>query len=154
MNAKERMLYFIATGAGLGEAPIISGTFGTLAGIPVWIIFYQLGWPLYALSTIALLFIGVLAAAWAEGHFGKKDAGQIVIDEVVGFLVTMLLAPFTLRAAIYGFLLFRFFDIVKPFPARRIDKRLGGGWGVMLDDVFAGLYAGIAMQLLLCAGWI
>jgi len=151
---REKIWYFIATGAGTGEAPLLSGTFGTLAGIPLWIVFFDIGWPLYLLSTIALFFIGVVAAAWAENHFGKKDAGQIVIDEVVGYLLTMLFVPFTLKACIAGFVLFRFFDIVKIFPARRIDKKMGGGWGVMLDDVFAGIYACIAMHILLYIGYL
>ena len=82
-----------------------------------------------------------------EVGWEKKDPGEVVIDEIVGYLITMGLIPFNLIKAIVGFFLFRVFDILKPFPIKRIEQ-IGGGWGIMLDDVIAGLYAALILRIL------
>lgn len=144
-----RFILFLSSNAGLGYAPVASGTFGTLAGIPV---FYLLsGFPawLYLITWAGLLFLSFWAAGAAGRIYGVVDDGRIVIDELVGYLVTVAFLPFSWQTAILGFFLFRLFDIVKPPPASWFDQRLKNGYGVVLDDVAAGIYGAIALRLLL-----
>lgn len=144
-----RFILFLSSNAGLGYAPVASGTFGTLAGIPA---FYLLsGFPplLYLLTWLALLFLSFWAAGAAGKIYGVVDDGRIVIDELVGYLVTVAFLPFSWSTALLGFLLFRVFDILKPPPASWFDQKLKNGYGVVLDDVVAGLYGAIALRLLL-----
>jgi len=148
-----KFILAIATGLGTGYMKPASGTWGTLPGVALAVFFSALSPFNYLVCTVGLLFIGAWAATAAEAHFGKKDAGQIVIDEVVGYLVTMFLIPVTFWNIVWAFFLFRFFDIVKFWPARQIDRAKSGGWSVMLDDVAAGIYANIALQLLVALGW-
>lgn len=144
-----RFILFLSSNAGLGYAPVASGTFGTLAGIPAYWLLAQLPPALWLLTVLALFFL----SCWVAGEAGKiycvVDDGRIVIDELVGYLVTIALLPFTWKAAILGFLLFRFFDILKPQPARYFDRTVKNGYGVVLDDVVAGLYGALALRLLL-----
>jgi len=138
----------IATGLGSGYMRPASGTWGTLVGIPLVLALSHLSPFGYLVSTVGLLFIGAWAADVAESLLMKKDASQIVIDEIVGYMVTMFLIPVTFANIVWAFFVFRFFDIVKIWPARSIDRAQAGGWGVMLDDVAAGVYGNIVMQLL------
>ena len=144
-----RFILLLSSNAGLGYAPVASGTFGTLAGIPAYWLLAKLPPALWLLTVVALFFL----ACWASGEAGKiygvVDDGRIVIDELIGYLVTIALLPFTWKAALAGFLLFRFFDILKPQPARFFDRQIKNGYGVVLDDVVAGLYAALALRLLL-----
>ena len=142
-----RIKLIIATGFGFGYAPIASGTFGTLVGIPIVILLRDSHVLTYMTVTIALLFIGIKCADYAEEYFKKSDAGQIVIDEIVGYMVTMHMVHVSFATIVIGFLVFRFFDIVKPWPAGVIDKADLGGKGVMLDDVVAGIYGCILMHI-------
>jgi phosphatidylglycerophosphatase A len=130
-----------------GFAPVAPGTFGTLGAIPLCWALGWTTWPVYAAATLALLAIGTLAAKRAGRHWGVVDASPIVIDEVVGYLVTMAFVPFSWPAALAGFLLFRIFDVLKPWPASAFD-RVKSGFGVMMDDVAAGVFAWAALQLL------
>jgi phosphatidylglycerophosphatase A len=151
----KKLYLVIATGLGLGFAPVASGTFGTLLGIPtVWLIGSFL--PAYGLfiASAFVLAIGVKASNVAEEHYGKSDDGRIVIDEVLGYMATMYLIPVSWQALVWAFFIFRFFDIVKPWPARMIDTGMKGGWGVMLDDLAAGVYSCAVMHILLAAGVI
>lgn len=126
---------------------MVPGTFGTLAGIPLFLGLSQLpGWA-YMAGTLAATLVGVYLAGRAEAIYGHQDDRRIVIDEIVGYLVTMAGISPTLVSVFAGFFIFRFFDIVKPWPARSIDRRVPGGWGVVLDDVFAGLYGAGTMHL-------
>lgn len=142
-----------ATGLWTGFFPVASGTAGTLLGLALWIALpLPLGQdgsigvvPVLFVAAVALL--GVPASKWGEEEFGE-DGGPIVIDEVVGMWITVLGVAPTPVTAILGFLLFRAFDIFKPWPAGR-SQDWGGGWGVMADDVFAGIYAAIVLRLLL-----
>lgn len=128
--------------------PHAPGTSGTLVGVLVYLVFAQFHWSLYLLSVIALSFLAIYVAQEAEKLFNKKDASQIVIDEIVGFQFTMfLVAPTVVHIAI-GFILFRLFDIIKPFPIRLCERRLPGGYGVVGDDIIAGIYGNIVMLLL------
>jgi len=145
------MGYFIlllATGFGVGYSPIAPGTLGTLIAIPVYYFLSTIPSPLYEITLIAFLFLSVWISENAEIFFGKKDDTRIVIDEMIGFLIAMLWVPKTTRFIIIGFFLFRFFDILKPFPIRGLEKRLKGGFGVVLDDVLAGVYANIILQII------
>lgn len=137
---------WIATVGGAGFFPIAPGTAGSLVGLALVVGLGRL--PLrgafsigiLATTSLALFALGVWAAGVAEGYFGRTDPGQVVMDEVVGQLVTFLLIPHaTWRYLVGGFLLFRAFDILKPFPARQAE-RIPRGWGIMLDDVVAGAY--------------
>jgi phosphatidylglycerophosphatase A len=131
-----------------GFSPFAPGTAGTLGAVPLYMALSLLPWPAYLLVTAALLLLGIVAAGRAGRYWGVVDASPIVIDEVVGYLVTMALVPFSWPAAAAGFVLFRLFDIWKPWPVSALD-RLKSGLGVMLDDVGAGVYGWVCLQLLL-----
>ncbi len=143
-----RLILFFASGCYSGYAPIASGTVGTLVGIPVFILLSQLPLLQYGILTAGFLLAGVWLSSRAEAILGARDSGVIVIDEITGYLVTMFALPVGWWSVLGGFALFRVFDILKPFPIRRIDRRFRGGWGVMLDDVAAGVYANLSLQLL------
>jgi phosphatidylglycerophosphatase A len=148
-TVKKFLITALATGMGLGYLPLIPGTFGTLAGIPICLLLNLGGWVVYALGSILLIVAGVWIAAQAEDIFGVHDSRRVVVDEICGFLVTMaFVVPGVLTIAI-GFIAFRFFDIVKPFPVGYLDKNVPGGWGVMLDDIAAGVYANVTLRICL-----
>jgi len=138
----------MATGFGVGYSPIAPGTLGTLIAIPVYYFLSEIPSPIYEITLIAFFFLSVWISGNAETFFRKKDDQRIVIDEIIGFLITMLWVPKATLFIIVGFILFRFFDILKPFPIRQVDKRLKGGFGVVLDDVIAGFYANIILRLI------
>ncbi len=129
-----------------GYSPVAPGTVGTLGAIPLAWALSRLGWPTYLGATALLLVLGVVAAGRAGRHWGVVDASPIVIDEVVGYLLTVALIPFSWVTALTGFVLFRIFDILKPWPVSALD-RIKSGLGVMLDDVGAGVLAWVAMHL-------
>ncbi len=133
-------IVLLATGFYSGYCPIAPGTCGTLLGILVYIFFSALSPFLYVLTTVATVFLAIWASSWAENFFLRKDSPCIVIDEMAGFLVTMCLLPPTWLTILLGFLFFRLFDIIKPPPARFIEEKVKGGWGIVLDDVVAGIY--------------
>jgi phosphatidylglycerophosphatase A len=139
----------LASNCGLGYAPVASGTFGTLAGIPLFYLMSDLSPGGFALAWLALLGLSFWAADQAGRYYGVVDDGRIVIDELVGYLVAVAWLPFSWTTAGLGFLLFRFFDITKPPPASWFDRRLKNAFGVVLDDVAAGIYAAIVLRLLL-----
>jgi phosphatidylglycerophosphatase A len=140
--------YFIAFGFGSGLLPIAPGTWGTLAAIPLYLLISTLSLPLYLAVVLIAFVIGVLASAYVTRTLGEKDYGGIVWDEVVGYLLTMFMAPCGLFWIVAGFFLFRLFDIVKPPPIRWVDEQVAGGLGVMLDDVLAAVPAWLILQLL------
>ncbi len=144
----KRFILFLATGFGVGYSPIAPGTLGTLVAIPIYYFLSEIPPPLYEITLVGFFFLSVWISENAERFFGKKDDQRIVVDEIVGFLITMLWVPKTVPFIIIGFFLFRFFDILKPFPIRRLEKRLKGGYGVVLDDVAAGVYGSIVLHLI------
>jgi phosphatidylglycerophosphatase A len=152
-----RLAVFIATFVYTGLFPFAPGTVGSLAGLLVYGLIVRLGGGVAfeSVAIVALFGLGVWAAAVAERHFGDVDPGPVVIDEVVGMLITLFLVPVSLTGAVMGLLLFRVFDIFKPFPAGRLE-RLHGGFGVMSDDAMAGIYANLVMRVLcwLAPDWI
>jgi phosphatidylglycerophosphatase A len=139
---------FLATGFGVGYSPLVPGTLGTLLAIPVYYFLSNISSPIYEITLTGFFFLSVWISENAEIAFGKKDDRRIVIDEMMGFLITMLWVPKTILFVIIGFFLFRFFDILKPFPIRHLEKRLKGGFGVVLDDVMAGVFSNIILQII------
>jgi phosphatidylglycerophosphatase A len=154
---KGRVALALATAGFSGYFPIAPGTVGSAVGLAVWALARTggAGLTMELVMAAALLLMGAWAATQAERHLGITDPGPVVIDEVMGMCVTMLAAPFTWPAALTGFFLFRVFDIVKPPPARQLEQ-CHGGWGIMLDDLAAGIYAWGALALLvwLLPAWL
>ena len=141
----------LSTVAYIGYLPIAPGTWGSAAGLAVYAAVRVTAGPVAELAVVVgLLAVGVWSATVTGHEMGDEDPGPVVIDEVVGMLVTLLWLPVGMTGAIAGFVLFRLFDIVKPFPARQFEQ-LPGGWGVMFDDVMAGIYGNLALRLLMLA---
>jgi phosphatidylglycerophosphatase A len=147
----EKLIKLLATGFGAGLAPVAPGTIGTLVGVLICLIFFPLHWLMRFLIVIFLLVLAIYIAERAEQVYRKKDDQRIVIDEIAGFQVTMLPVAITGLHLLVGFVLFRIFDILKPFPLRDLQK-ISGGLGIVLDDVAAGIYAGVLMLLLVFFG--
>lgn len=146
-NAKTNLFVkALASGLFSGYSPAAPGTAGSLVGFVIWWFWADLNIWLQLSFIVTLFFLGVWAATLAEKDWGH-DAGKIVIDEVVGMWVTLWLVPKGLVLYAIGFMLFRAFDIIKPLGARQSQK-LPGGWGVMVDDLLAGIYANIVLQFL------
>lgn len=141
-------VYFIAFGFGSGLMPWAPGTWGTLAAVPLYLLLTNLSWSIYAVLTIAALILGVWVSDKVSKDLGVHDYKGIVWDEVVGYLLTMFWAPSGWLWVVLGFILFRLFDIWKPYPIRLIDEKVGNGMGIMLDDVAAAVPAWLIMQAL------
>ena len=138
---------WVATAGGVGYFPVAPGTAGSLVGVGIVLALGLLpvapAWRIASVAMVAiiLMVLGAAASSKAETFFGRVDPGQVVIDEVVGQMIALVAWPVAgWKTYVAGFILFRFFDIVKPFPARRCE-RIAGGWGIMLDDVVAGAYS-------------
>ncbi len=136
-----------------GYAPAAPGTFGTLGAIPLYLALSRLPAGGYVAAAVAFAALAVLAADRAGRYWGIADASPIVIDEVAGYLVTMAFVPFSWPAALAGFVLFRVFDVLKPWPASALD-RIKNGFGVVADDLAAGVYAWAALRVLQLLGVI
>ena len=145
----KRLILFFATNAGLGYAPVAPGTFGTLMGIPLFYFLAPLSTPLFILSWLAILLLSFWSADRAGKIFGVTDDGRIVIDELIGYLTAVALLPFSWPTALAGFILFRLFDIIKIWPANWFDNKVKNGFGVVMDDVMAGVYAALCLRLLI-----
>jgi phosphatidylglycerophosphatase A len=146
---KNDLIVFLATGCFTGFLPVAPGTWGTFAAIPVAILAHKGGPLAQLLTAIIFMLVAVWLAGRAEALLGSRDARPIVIDEMAGFLITLLWLPLSLPILGLAFVLFRLFDIVKPPPVSTLEKRLRGGWGVVMDDVAAGVYTNISVGLLL-----
>lgn len=140
-------VHFLAFGLGSGAAPVAPGTFGTLAAVVLYLLLPDMSNTVY----LAFLLAGFVAGVWICGKtsrdLGVHDHGGIVWDEFIGFWLTMFMAPPGLLWPVLGFLLFRVFDIIKPWPIGWVDKHVHGGFGIMIDDVLAGLMALLCLQL-------
>ena len=148
----QRVVVWFATVGPLGFVPIAPGTAGSAAGLVVfWAVRSTGSIRLEVAVLLVVTLAGVAAASAAESRYQRRDPGLVVIDEVAGMLVTLLAVPVGLGGAVVGFFVFRVFDIVKPFPARHAE-RLPGGWGVMADDLVAGLYAQGLLRVILWVG--
>jgi len=142
---------FLAFGFGTGLAPVAPGTFGSLPGVLLAWLLLDMGIYVQLGTAVALAVTGIWSCGESARRIGVHDHGGIVWDEICGMYITLLLAPPTLLGYALGFGLFRLFDIVKPWPIRDLDHRLGGGLGIMLDDLVAALYALILLALY---GWL
>lgn len=143
-------IQFLALGFGSGLAPKAPGTFGTLAAIPVFLLLTSLlPSPLfYAITVLVLTIAGIYICGKTATDVGVHDHPAIVWDEFIGFFITMFMIPVTWQSIVVGFILFRLFDIFKPWPISFIDKKMTGGAGIMFDDVLAGLFSLVIMQLI------
>jgi len=143
--------YFIAFGFGSGLMPVAPGTWGTLAAMPVYLLIAHCHWSVYLVLTTLAFALGVWVSDKVSRDLGVHDYKGIVWDEVVGYLLTMFIAPIGFFWMCLGFVLFRIFDIWKPQPIRLIDQKVQGGMGIMLDDVIAAVPAWLILQLV---AWI
>jgi len=141
-------IHFLALGFGSGLLPKAPGTFGTLAAIPLYLLLAPSSVSIYLVSVIVMSIAGIYICGQAAKDAGVHDHGAIVWDEIVGFLITMFMIPLSWKSFIVGFILFRIFDIFKPWPISFIDKNVHGGLGIMLDDIIAGLAALACMHLI------
>jgi len=152
-----RLGLFIATWGYLGYSPGARATVGSAVGLVVFGAVRPTGSLAVELGVIAAIFaIGVWSGSVAERHFGAVDPAPVILDEVVGMLITLAMIPVTVPGALAGFLLFRLFDVVKPWPANRMEG-LPGGLGVMADDAMAAVYGNVALRVLVMlapAGWL
>lgn len=142
---------WIASGFGVGFAPVAAGTVGTAVAVLPWLLLRELPWPAYVAVLVAAFAFGVWASERLISALAVEDPGVIVWDEFVGYWIAMFAAPPGWWWVLAGFLLFRLFDVWKPWPVRWADSHVKGGFGAMLDDALAGLYALAAMQL---AHWL
>ena len=151
-----RLAVFVATVGYCGYFPFAPGTVGSAAGLVFYLLVWWTGSPIVEVGLIAALFaVGVWAGTPAERYFGGVDPGPIVIDEVVGMLITLAFIPVGWTGALAGFFIFRVYDVIKPYPAGRLEA-LHGGFGVMADDAMAAVYANVSLRLAmwLLPGWI
>ena len=139
---------FLAFGFGSGLAPFAPGTFGTLAAIPLYLLMSSLSLSLYLLITAVVCVVGVWICGKSSEKLGVHDHSGIVWDEFAGYFITMIAAPTGWLWVVVGFVLFRLFDIWKPWPISLLDKNVGGGFGIMIDDILAGIFAFIGLQLM------
>jgi phosphatidylglycerophosphatase A len=142
----DNLVLFIAQGAYSGKSPFAPGTAGSVVGVLLYLLLADVAFAWYLLACILITGLAIWSADQAERLLGKKDAPSIVIDEIAGYLVSMILLPSAWGFIIAGFLLFRAFDIIKPFPLKRLQD-LHGGTGVVLDDIGAGVYTNLVLQL-------
>lgn len=139
----DKISLFLATGAGIGLIPVAPGTFGSIPGIPLAFLLSSLSLFNGLLMIIFIIAIAVITAERTAKLKGVKDPGMVIIDEIAGMTVALAWLPFGPVTIISQFLLFRFFDILKPFPINFLEKRLPGGWGIVMDDIVAGIIANI-----------
>lgn len=139
----------ISSGLGLGYLPKAPGTWGTLWGVLIFLGCQNLSLLIFSGVVIMALLLAVFFAHFAEAELKTHDSSHIISDEVVGYLVTVWGFSFSWQTAALAFVLFRLFDVWKPFPIRQVDRKMPGAWGVVLDDVVAGIYAHLGLRVLL-----
>ncbi len=139
---------FFATGCFIGNIPFAPGTFGTILGLPLCFLLAKTELPVAILLTVIFIVFAVLISHDAEKILKKNDPGCIIIDEIAGLVVTFIGLKFNIISAVAGFIIFRFFDILKPFPIRFLEKKVPGGAGVVIDDIMAGIYSNIVLRVL------
>ncbi len=144
---------FLAFGFGSGLVKKAPGTMGTIAAIPVYYLLMQTNIWVYSVFTVTSILAGIWICGQAADKLGEHDFGGIVWDEIAGYLVTMWVVGFSWQAVFIGFVLFRVFDIIKPWPIKLLDQHVQGGFGIMVDDVLAGIFAAIVLQLFVALDW-
>lgn len=141
-------VHFLAFGFGSGLAPIAPGTFGTLMAIPLFWLMQSLSLTVYIAIVMVVCVVGIWICDKSSNMLGVHDHSGIVWDEFAGYFITMIAAPTGLVWIVIGFVLFRLFDILKPWPISYLDKKVSGGLGIMIDDIVAGVFALICLQLI------
>lgn len=152
MTLKHKFILFFATGFFSGRIPFAPGTFGTIAAVPFALVFLIIPSSFYGIYVTGLILAAIYFADQAEKILGKKDPGCIVIDEIAGYVVTMSMVPVNIYTLGAGFLIFRFFDIVKCAPVRYFEDNSSGGAGVVLDDIMAGIFSAFVLKILYLSG--
>ena len=147
-----RLHHWVAYGLGAGLIARVPGTAGTLVGVPLYLLLARLPLLEYLAVVVVLGVLGVWACGKTAAELGDEDPRSVVWDEILGYLIAMTAAPAGWRWVVAGFLLFRFFDILKPWPIRSVERRLKGGLGIVLDDVLAGVMALIVLRVLTVFG--
>lgn len=148
-NSLDKIALLLSIWFGTGLLPGIPGTFGTAGAIPLYLLIDFLGARYQVLFVLIIIIGAIWSAHRSHNILGRVDPREIVIDEVAGFLLTVIFIPFNWLTLIAGFFLFRFFDILKPPPVKTIEKKVKGGLGIVLDDLLAGVYAHLSLRLLL-----
>jgi phosphatidylglycerophosphatase A len=148
MKFTDKLIIFLATGFYSGKAPFAPGTFGTGVGLIFCFILSNAGMFIMISCLFSVILFSVIIAGKAESLLEIEDPGEIVIDEIAGIIITLAGIPFTVLSVIIGFFLFRFLDILKPFPIRNIEKKMSGGVGIVMDDVAAGVMANIVLRII------
>ena len=149
LTLKEAFILLLSSWFGVGRLPLAPGTWGTLGAVPLVLIISYFG-PIPAVISLAVIIpLAVWTSDISQKVLGKDDPPEVVIDEVAGYFVAVFLLPFSWWSFILGFLLFRIFDILKPFPIRMIHKKVKGGIGICLDDIVAGVYANVCIKFVI-----
>ncbi len=142
-------IHILSFGFGAGLSPVAPGTMGTLIAIPIYLLLAAFSLPIYLVIVTILFSVGCWASALTAKALNVHDHPGIVIDEIVGYLITMIMIPTTWYWVLLGFLLFRIFDIWKPWPISVVDRQVEGGLGIMLDDVLAGLFSLLSLHIVI-----
>jgi len=148
-STADHIVLLLATGTYLGNSKRAPGTLGTLWGVPLAYLIYKAGLTSGAIILGVSIILAIMLSSRASRLIGKKDPGSVVADEIVGFAVAIFAFPFTPINVILAFILFRIFDILKPFPVSYLDKHIGGGLGIVLDDLAAGVMASIVLTIIM-----
>lgn len=147
MNFRQKSVMFTATGCFIGNVSVAPGTFGSTLGIPLCFLISKIELTVALVFTIIFIFFAIVIAQEAEKMLGEKDPGCIVIDEIAGLMVALIGVPFNIISVLTGFLIFRVFDILKPYPIKYLERKLSGGVAIVMDDVVAGIYSNIALRM-------
>jgi phosphatidylglycerophosphatase A len=148
LNYSRSIVIFMASGAYTGFSPVVSGTVGSLLGIPLGLLFLSLDPWSFGVVTVTLILLSWWLSHKAQEYLGVEDPKEVVIDEILGQALAIYFIPYSIINLFLIFLLFRFFDILKPFPIRNLEKRFRGGGGIVLDDLLAAVYAVIAFRVI------
>ncbi len=148
-NLTDHIVLLLATGTYLGNSKRAPGSLGTLWGLPLAYLIYKAGLASGVAILAVSIILAIILSSRASQLIGKKDPGSVVADEIVGFAVAIFALPFTPVTVILAFILFRIFDILKPFPVSYLDKHIGGGLGIVLDDLAAGIMSNIVLTIIL-----
>ncbi len=147
MNFKQKTVVFIATGCLIGNIAFAPGTFGSILGLPLCFLLSKIELSVAVILSIVFIFFAIIIAQEAEKIMGEEDPGCIVIDEIAGLVVTFIGLPFNMITAAAGFIIFRAFDIMKPYPVRSLENILSGGVAIVIDDLMAGICSNIVLRI-------
>ena len=149
MNFKEKTVLFLATGFKAGNMPFAPGTFGTVLGLPLCFLLSKIDFPIAMMGGAIFVLLTIWISHRAQKILKLNDPRCIVVDEISGFMITLLGIPFNLISSALGFIIFRIIDIAKPFPIRFLEKKITGGMGIVMDDVVAGIYGNMLVRIIL-----